>query len=105
MISAASNCFERGSAAMREGDIASALRWLEQAHSLAKSDGALTLMLATAGVPAGNGAAYKLCEDLAHLHDVREAWIGLAAARRSRGLPKDAAGAIRQVLSRHCLPA
>jgi GT2 family glycosyltransferase/glycosyltransferase involved in cell wall biosynthesis len=103
MTSAVENTFEKGCAALRAGDITSALRWLEQAFALANGDPAIALMLAGARLRGGKEGAAELFQALARTHDLNEAWIGLAAASQLQGRPEDAVSAISHSLSRHAL--
>ena len=83
--------WQRGQAALQDGDAAEALRWLARAHRIAPDDAAVALGLAGAHLRQGNPrAAVPLLSQVVATHDVREAWLALALARHGSG---DAAGA------------
>jgi GT2 family glycosyltransferase/glycosyltransferase involved in cell wall biosynthesis len=92
---------ERGQQALMAGDYAEAMRWLDRAHRLAPHDGTLTLTLATACLRSDNRRAASLYRSIAEAQDVREAWLGLAAASVYVGDTTGAANALADSLARH----
>ena len=95
------DAIDRGGKALAENDPASALRWLDRARRLLPEDPVAALMLAGARLPADPAAAAALFAEVAERHDLRQAWIGLAAARLRLQDPQSAADAIAALLSRH----
>jgi GT2 family glycosyltransferase len=83
------------------GQAVSALRWLERAHRLVPLDPNATLTLASACLAHDPARAAALFQSVADKHDVRQAWLGLAAARLRLADPDAAADALAAVLSRH----
>jgi len=81
-----------GEAAFAADDLATAASWLDRARRLAPKNPTVMLTLATVWLRQGRAEAEPLFEALAREHDVRPAWLGLAAARLGAG---DAAGAAR----------
>jgi len=101
----AAESWQRGQANLAAGDPAGATRWLERAHRIAPEDAAVSLSLATVRLGAGAfAAAAALLEAVTQQYDVREAWFGLAAARRGLRDLQAAVAALQQALSRHILP-
>jgi GT2 family glycosyltransferase len=92
-----------GLKATAEGDIDTALRWLERAHRLLPGDPNAILSLASACLGRDPQRAETLFSDIAARHDVREAWLGLAAARLLLAGPAAAAEPLAAALSRHAL--
>jgi GT2 family glycosyltransferase/glycosyltransferase involved in cell wall biosynthesis len=92
---------ERGLAALAEQDVVSALRWLDRAHRLAPHDPNTKLTLATACLGTDPSRAAVLFAEVTGKHDVRQAWLGLAAARLRLAEPDAAAESLVAVLSRH----
>ena len=92
---------QHGQQALITGDNAAALRWLDRAHRLAPDDGTLTLALASACLRRDDVRAAALFLTIAEAEDVREAWLGLAAARLSLGDASGAADALANALTRH----
>jgi GT2 family glycosyltransferase len=82
-------------------DTTSALRWLERAHRLVPLDSNVTLTLASACMADDPARAAALFQDIADRYDVRQAWLGLAAARLRLAGPDEAAVPLAVVLSRH----
>src|ERR1700761_9103373 len=76
------------------------LRWLERAHRLVPSDPNVALALASACLGDDPARAEGLFRSVLERHDVRQAWLGLAAARLRRSGPDEAAEALTTVLSR-----
>ena len=93
----------RGRHALIAGDAAEAIRWLDRAHRLAPADGTLTLALASACLRHDNARAEALFRSVAEAGDVREAWLGLAAARLGTDDTAGAATALSAALARHAL--
>ncbi|MDR3528989.1 MAG: glycosyltransferase [Rhodopila sp.] len=91
----------RGRAALAAGDAASALRWLERAHRLVPTDPNTILALASVCLATTPARAASLFLGIAQKHDVRQAWLGLAAARLRLTGSADAAEPLAAVLSRH----
>ncbi|HTW29172.1 MAG TPA: glycosyltransferase, partial [Acetobacteraceae bacterium] len=81
--------------------MASARSWLERAHRLAPKDGTVAFTLAMLLLRLGDPAAIPLFESFAQTHDRREAWLGLAAARRHARQADAAAAAAAAALARH----
>ena len=79
----------------------SGLRWLERAHRLLPHDPSAALTLASACLAHDPARAATLFQDLADKHDLRQAWLGLAAARLRLAGPANAAEPLAVVLSRH----
>ena len=79
----------------------SGLRWLERAHRLLPHDPSAVLTLASACLADDPARAAKLFQDIADTHDIRQAWLGLAAARLRLAGPASAAEPLAVVLSRH----
>lgn len=86
---------------MASGDRATAVRWLERAHRLAPSDSGIRLSLAAACLGADNARAAALFGQVAARNDLREAWIGLAGARRGQADHVGAADAFATALRRY----
>lgn len=87
--------------ATREGDAVTALRWLERAHRLVPRDP--NVMLALAGVTLADdpARAADLFETVTRDHDLREAWLGLTAARLRLRVVDQALVSLARALSRH----
>lgn len=82
-------------------DPAAALRWLERAHRLVPTDPNVTLALASACLAHDPTRTASLCQAVVDSHDVRQAWLCLAAARLRLAGPDDAEAPLAVVLSRH----
>lgn len=98
--------FERGSALADDGDLEAAARWLERAHRLARRDPTISFSLALLRLRRGearNAAALLL--PIARSVGTREAWIGIAIARRLQGLPQEAAHMLEEALGRTVIDA
>ena len=101
----AQDSWQRAQACLAANDAAGALPWLERAHRIAPEDAGVALSLASLRLGAGAYAgAASLLEEVTRRHDVREAWLSLAAARRGLRDPEAAVAALQQALSRHVLP-
>jgi GT2 family glycosyltransferase len=79
----------------------SALRWLDRAHRLVPHDPNATLTLASACLADDPARAAALFQAIIDTYDVRQAWLGLAAARLRLSGPEDAAEPLAVLLSRH----
>ena len=94
----------RSSAARNEladGNVVEGRRWLERAYRLAPHDQTLALALATACLGHDDMRASALFATICGTSDVREAWLGLATARRRLGDAAGAAEALAAALRRH----
>ena len=91
-----------GSSAATRSD---GLRWLERAHRLVPHDPSAALALASACLAQDPARAAGLFSDLAERHDIRQAWLGLAAARLRLAGPDNAAEPLGVVLSRFAFAA
>ncbi len=100
-VALARSAFEQGRTALFAGDSETALRWLERAHRLAPHDPNVTLTLASLYLGNNPGKAAELFLALTQVHDVKQAWFGLAAARLRHGGPEAAAAPLAVLLSRH----
>ncbi len=96
-------CDEAGRA-LAEGNPAAAQRLLERACRLAPKNPVPVLSLASVLLQRREPGAARLFEQVADEHDLREAWLGLAAARRLSGDHDGAAVALTQAL-RRCAPS
>jgi GT2 family glycosyltransferase/glycosyltransferase involved in cell wall biosynthesis len=105
VVALARTAIDHGLAALAEQDSSSALRWLDRAHRLVPHDPSTKLTLATACLGADSSRAEALFAEVAEHHDVRQAWLGLAAARLRLAGPHAAAGPLMKVLSRHAFVA
>lgn len=93
---------ERGRQALDAGAARDAVAWLERAVRYAPEDPTPRLSLAAAWFAAGNaGRARTGFAAVAERADVREAWLGLAAAALRLGDGAEAARAMGHCLSRH----
>jgi hypothetical protein len=101
VVSLARAALTEGLAALAAQDMVSALRWLERAHRLVPHDLNATLALASACLESAPARASSLFADIVGKHDVRQAWLGLAAARLRLNEPEAATEAIAAVFSRH----
>jgi GT2 family glycosyltransferase/glycosyltransferase involved in cell wall biosynthesis len=101
IINLARSAMEQGNAALAAGDTATASRWLERAHRLVPHDPNVALALAGACLAADPARSASLFLDVARKHDIKQAWLGLAAARFCAGDREAAAAPLANVLSRH----
>lgn len=99
------DAWERGQAACLAGDGELARRWLERASRLAPDDQTIYLALASVCLSRDDRRSAVLFEAVTARHDVREAWFGLAAARRNVGDVTGAAAPLAQAFARHVPPA
>ncbi len=97
----AHEAFERGQAEAADGNHAAARRWFDRACRLAPKDQTLSLALATACLGHDDMRAASLFAAITDASDVREAWFGLAMARRRLGDVTGAAAALGEALARH----
>ena len=88
-------------AALAANDKPAALRWLQRAHRLVPHDSNTTLTLASTCLTLDPVRAASLFLDILERYDVRQAWLGLTAARLLLGEPDSAAKSLAAVLSRH----
>jgi GT2 family glycosyltransferase/glycosyltransferase involved in cell wall biosynthesis len=92
----------RGHAALEDGDLTDAARWLDRARRVAGGSDAVDLLLASVWLRLGDtGRAAATYAALASRHDLREAWLGLAAARMREGRLAESGEALVQALSGH----
>lgn len=101
---AARVAWRHGQVALRQGETDTALRWLDRACRLAPRDPTLRLGLATAWLGRDPARAADLFVALSAQHDVRDVWLGLAAARARSGDATGAMAALAVALSRHAAP-
>lgn len=78
-----------------------ALRWLDRAHRLVPRDPNIMLALAGANLSVEPARAASLFATVTEDHDIREAWLGLAAARLKLGAVDQAMACVARALSRH----
>jgi GT2 family glycosyltransferase/glycosyltransferase involved in cell wall biosynthesis len=78
-----------------------ALRWLERAHRLLPGDPNAILSLASACLGSDPARARDLFAEITARYDVRQAWLGLAAARLRLADTEAAAEAVAAALSGH----
>ncbi len=83
------------------GDPDAALRWFDRAHRLVPRDPNIALSLAAALLATDPARSADLFGPIAERHDIREAWMGLAAAQLRLLTPWQAADALSRALSRH----
>lgn len=86
---------------MGRGDAIGAMRWLDRAHRLVPRDHNIRLALATVCLGRDDQRARTLFEAVTAEHDLREAWLGLAASLSRLGEPDIAGLAVAKALSRH----
>lgn len=91
----------RGMAAIAANDPATARRWMERARRLVPKDPNVALALASLCLNDDPDRAARLFAEVASEHDVRQAWLGLAAARIRVGHSDAAAEPLAKALSRH----
>ena len=90
-----------GRSALASGDLEAASKWLDRARRLAPGDPTVVLALATTWLRQGRPEARDLFDGIASQHDVRPAWVGLAAARYAQGDTAGAAEALAKTLAGH----
>ena len=100
-VGLALEAFERAQAETAAGNHEAARRWLDRACRLAPHDQTLSLALATACLGSDDTRAAALFATISAANDVREAWFGLATARRRLGDVAGAASALASALARH----
>ncbi|MBN8888990.1 MAG: glycosyltransferase [Rhodospirillales bacterium] len=83
------------------GNLNAAQQWLERADRIAPNNAVVRLHLAGILLAQGDPRARTLYDEVAQGTDVREAWLGLAAAALRLGDPPQAAAALARVLSQH----
>ena len=93
--------FERAQAEAEAGNHDTARRWLDRACRLAPHDQTLALALATSCLGHDDMRAAGLFAAISAANDLREAWFGLATARRRLGDRGGAAAALAEALARH----
>ncbi len=98
-MSLAREAWRLGEAALASGELDAASAWLDRARRLAPEDPTVKLALATVWLRQGRPEASGLFEELASEHEVRAAWLGLAAARLAAGDSAAAARAVAKALS------
>jgi GT2 family glycosyltransferase len=101
VVALARTAMDRGLAALAEPDTAAAVRWLDRAHRLVPHDPNTKLTLATACLGTAPSRAAALFAEVAEKYDVRQAWLGLAAARLRLAGPDAAINPLVALLSRH----
>lgn len=105
VVALARSAVQESQAAFQAGDRDRALRWLDRAHRLVPHDANVTLALASACLEPDPVRAGTLFQDVAARHDVRQAWLGLAAARLRIAGPAAAEAPLATALSRFaCAP-
>ncbi len=95
----------RGQAALTADDLPEALRWLDRASRVAGGHDLIDLL--RAGCLLGLGRADEatpIYADLAARHDLREAWLGLAACQLRQRHGEAARAALGSLLSGHAGP-
>jgi GT2 family glycosyltransferase len=101
----AREAFERAQAETADGNRACARRWLDRACRLAPNDQTLSLALASSCLGHDDMRAASLFAGITAAGDVREAWFGLATARRRLGDATGAAAALAEALAHHVPPS
>jgi len=91
----------KGRAALAAQDVVTAVRWFDRAHRLVPADPNVMLSLASACLDTDPRRAAFLFETVSQQHDIRHAWLGLAAALLRRSGPAAAARPLSNALSRH----
>src|SRR4051812_9374264 len=103
VVALARSAMAAGMAALAANDHDAALRWLDRAHRLVPSDPNAALSLASACLTRNPARSAALFAEVAAKYDVRQAWLGLAAARLRLTDRAAAADALARALSRHVL--
>jgi GT2 family glycosyltransferase len=101
VVALARSALTSGYAALSVNDRVAALRWLDRAHRLVPHDPNTTLALASVLAATAPARARELFQRIAINHDVRQAWLGLAAAHLRLTHPAEAGVALATMLSRH----
>jgi hypothetical protein len=97
----ARSAMTQGGVAMAANKLDVALRWLDRAHRLVPQDPNVILALATACLGDDPERAVRLFGTVLKKHDVRQAWVGLAAAFLRMGRPTEAREPLSNALARH----
>ncbi len=97
----AQDAVARGRAALAANEAATATRWLDRAHRLVPSDPNVMLSLASACLSTDPARAAGLFRVVAEQHDIRHAWLGLAAAQLRMAAPDAAVAPLAAALSGH----
>ncbi len=100
VVALAREAMAKGLELLTEAD-PKALPWLERAHRLLPDDPNAILSLASACLASDPARAQALFADITAKFDVRQAWLGLAAARLRLAGPAAAAEPLAIALSRH----
>ncbi len=100
-IALARSALARGQAALAANDLDVALDWLERAHRLVPRDPNIQLSLASACLSRAPMRAASLFAAIADQYDVRQAWVGLAAANLRMNRPAEAQAPLAKALARH----
>ncbi|MFL5255019.1 MAG: glycosyltransferase [Rhodopila sp.] len=103
VVALARSAMAAGMAALAANDHDAALRWLDRAQRLVPSDPNAALSLASACLTRNPARSAALFAEVAAKYDVRQAWLGLAAARLRLTDRAAAADALARALSRHVL--
>ncbi len=103
VVALARTAISHGMAAIGEQDSATALRWMERARRLVPKDPNVALTLASLCLTANPARAEALFAAVAREHDVRQAWLGLAAVKVRAGDLEAAAEPLARVLSYYAL--
>jgi GT2 family glycosyltransferase/glycosyltransferase involved in cell wall biosynthesis len=93
--------FDRAQNALAAGDLAEAHRLFEYAQRLAPSDAAITLSIGMVRLQRRDPSAAEPFGLVAARLDVREAWLGLAAAHHIAARNEQALAAMARALNRH----
>ena len=100
-MSGAFEALSEGRNATAAGDLSNAQRWLERALRLAPGNSKIMLALAGVKLLQRSADLADLFARVAHEHDMREAWLGLAIAHHQRSKAEEAADALGRALRRH----
>ncbi len=100
----AQQALHAGERLLHDSNAAAALPWLERACRLAPDNDTALLPYALALLALGDPRAVEPFARLAARHDVREVWLGLAAARHRLGETDAAAVALAALLTGHAVP-
>jgi GT2 family glycosyltransferase len=94
----------QGQMAVSRGNIDLARQWVERAAALEPTGAIALLVLAGAKLMLKSDEATELYAHVAKEHDLREAWLGLAAACYLQGEGAQAADALGRAFGRHAVP-